>query len=79
MNYFFVNLVWVDMMVVIFIVFQYIFLYIYRYFQGFVGDYLCKFFIGGNFMWIGGVVFVVIFIVIVFERYFVVYYLYDEK
>lgn len=49
------------------------------YLWGFIGDCLCKFLIGGNLMWIGGLVFVVLFIVIVFERYFVVFYFYNEK
>lgn len=51
----------------------------FNYLNGFIGEYLCKLCIGGNFMWIGGVVLVVLLIGVVFERYFVVLYFYDEN
>lgn len=62
----------VDIMVVVFVILRYVFSLFFVYFFGFVGDFLCCFIIGGNFMWIGGVVFVFIFVVIVFECCYVV-------
>lgn len=50
--------------------------YVFYYFEGVLGDWMCKFIIGGNFIWVGGVVLLFMFIVIVFEWYFVIIYLY---
>lgn len=71
----------VDIMVVVFVILRYVFSLFFVYFFGFVGDFLCCFIIGGNFMWIGGVVFVFIFVVIVFECCYVVvrFYLFIKK
>lgn len=79
MNYLLVSLACADMMVAIFIAPQYIFLHTYKHPRGLTGDYLCKFLTGGNLVWTGGVVSVVLLIAIAFERYFAVIYPHDEK
>lgn len=79
MNFLFLNLVIVDMIVVLFVVLCFFLSYFFVYLDGKIGIIFCKFLIGGNLIWIGGVVLVFIFVVIVFECYYVVMYFYGNK
>lgn len=78
MNVLFLNLVLVDMMVVLFIVLCFILIYFFKYFDGLVGKVFCELLIGGNLVWYGGIIFVFMLVVIVFECYYVVMYFYGN-
>lgn len=79
MNYFIFNLVLVDIMVVFFVILCFIFIYVFDYLDGLLGMFICKLFIGSNFSWLGGLVFVYFLVVIFVECYFVVVYLYGNR
>lgn len=72
------NLVVVDIMFVIFLVLIVIFSFVLDYLDGIIGFVLCKLVIGGNVVWIGGVLFIVIFVIIVIECYYVVVYFFES-
>ena len=63
-NYLLVNLAIADILIGLSILPQYVLHHAFEHPQGALGDWLCKFITGGNFIWIGGA--------IAFERYFAV-------
>lgn len=67
------------MMVVFFIIFDYIVNWVFQYLLGVIGNYVCMFIIGGNFVWVGMVVFMFFLVVVVFECYVVVVYFFNER
>lgn len=68
-NYLLVNLALSDMMVALAIASQYVVSWLYHHPYGKLGDYLCKFVTGGNFIWIGGVASGFFLTAIAVERY----------
>ena len=68
-NYLLVNLASADMMVALAIASQYVITWTYHHPYGTLGDYICKFLTGGNFIWIGGVASGFFLTVIAVERY----------
>lgn len=59
-------------MFVFFIVLNYVLKKLFNYLDNIIGLVLCKVFIGGNVVWIGVVLFVLIFVVILVECFYIV-------
>lgn len=77
MNCLLVNFVIVDFFVGLFFFLRIFYVGFYIYFSGLVGDILCKILINGNFIYLVVVVLILILVFIVWERYFVVIYLFS--
>ncbi|KAK3698823.1 hypothetical protein QZH41_004954 [Actinostola sp. cb2023] len=79
MNYILVNLAIADMMVAVFMAPRHIFLSAFQHTGGDIGDYVCKFITGGNFMWVGGAASSFCLVAIAVERYYAIVYPHLEK
>lgn len=79
MNYILVNLAIADMMVAVFMAPRHIFLDAFKHPSGELGDYICKFITGGNFMWVGGAASSFCLVAIAVERYYAIVYPRLEK
>ena len=71
-NYLLVNLAVADILVAFSITPQYVINSTFHHPNGTVGDYMCKFITGGNFIWIGGLISAFSLVVIAVERYLAV-------
>ena len=71
-NYLLVNLALADILIGLSILPQYVLRFAFDHPQGDLGDGLCKFFTGGNFIWVGGAASLFTLMAIAFERYFAV-------
>ncbi|XP_078347398.1 neuropeptide FF receptor 2-like [Oculina patagonica] len=71
-NYLLVNLALADILIGLAILPQYVLRFAFVHPQGDLGDVLCKFITGGNFIWVGGAASLFTLMAIAFERYFAV-------
>ena len=69
-NYLLVNLAIADILIGLSILPQYVLLHAFEHPKGALGDWLCKFVTGGNFIWVGGAASLFTLMAIAFERYF---------
>lgn len=71
-NYLLVNLALADILIGLAILPQYVLRFAFDHPQGDLGEGLCKFVTGGNFIWVGGAASLFTLMAIAFERYFAV-------